>query len=58
MPKQYPGPKRAAVLVLDRTGSMSEDVGVGFQDQKAREAAIAFIDHMQKGDGIGIVRVQ
>ena len=36
---------------------MSEDVGVGISKiKKLREASIAFIDHMEKGDGIGIVR--
>ena len=36
---------------------MSEDVGVGISKiEKLREASIAFIDLMRKGDGIGIVR--
>lgn len=50
-------PKSAAVLVLDRTGSMDELAGDGIAKiKKLREASITFIDLMQKGDGIGIVR--
>lgn len=50
-------PKSAVVFVLDHSGSMSEDAGDGVPKvQKLREAATTFIDVMQKGDGLGIVR--
>ncbi len=50
-------PQSAIVLVLDRSGSMSEDAGDGFTKvQKLREAADTFISVMLPGDGIGLVR--
>lgn len=50
-------PKSAAVLVMDRSGSMTDDAGDGrTKVQKLREAANAFIDVMRAGDGVGIVR--
>ncbi len=50
-------PRSAVVLVLDRSGSMSEDAGDGIAKvQKLREAANAFISIMLPGDGIGLVR--
>jgi hypothetical protein len=50
-------PKSAIVFVLDHSGSMSEDAGDGVPKvQKLREAATTFIDVMQQGDGLGIVR--
>jgi hypothetical protein len=50
-------PKSAIALVLDHSGSMSEDAGdsttkVG----KLREAATIFINAMLQGDGLSIVR--
>lgn len=50
-------PKTAVSLVLDRSGSMSEDAGNGTTKvAKLREAAAIFIDAMLEGDGIGLVR--
>jgi hypothetical protein len=50
-------PKSAAVLVLDHSGSMSEDAGDGTTKvQKLREAVKTFVDVMLPGDGIGLVR--
>lgn len=50
-------PRSAVALVLDRSGSMSEDAGDAVTKvQKLREAANAFISIMLPGDGIGIVR--
>ncbi|OUL72727.1 hypothetical protein CA603_45185 [Paraburkholderia hospita] len=50
-------PKSAAVLVLDHSGSMSEDAGDGTTKvQKLREAVKTFVDAMLPGDGIGLVR--
>jgi hypothetical protein len=43
-------PRAAVTLVLDRSGSMNDDV------QKLREAANVFISVMQPADGIGLVR--
>lgn len=50
--------KTAAVeLVLDRSGSMSEDRGDGQTKHAAlRDAANAFVDLMLEGDGVGITR--
>jgi hypothetical protein len=50
-------PKSAVVLVLDRSGSMSEDAGDGTTKVgKLREAAGIFLEAMLPGDGIGLVR--
>jgi hypothetical protein len=47
----------AVVLVLDRSGSMSLDAGNGHQRvELLRTAAQTFVDLMQPGDGLGIVR--
>jgi hypothetical protein len=47
----------AAALVLDRSGSMSEDRGDGqTKDTSLRQAAAIFVDVMLEGDGVGIVR--
>jgi hypothetical protein len=52
-----PRPKSAIVLVLDRSGSMAEDAGDGTTKvQKLREAAHLFVEAMQPGDGLGMVR--
>ena len=52
-----PRPKSAVSLVLDHSGSMSEDAGDGLTKvEKLREAARIFIDAMLPGDGIGLVR--
>lgn len=49
-------PKSAVALVLDRSGSMSEDAGDATSKvQKLREAAEIFVDVMLPGDGVGIV---
>ncbi len=50
-------PRSAVSLVLDRSGSMSEDAGDGISKvQKLREAANVFLSVMLPGDGIGLVR--
>lgn len=50
-------PKSAVALVLDRSGSMTDDAGEGAQKiAKLREAVSIFIDSMLPGDGLGIVR--
>lgn len=50
-------PKSAVVMVLDHTGSMSEDAGDGeTKIQKLREAGSIFVTLMRQGDGIAIVR--
>jgi hypothetical protein len=50
-------PKSAAVLVLDHSGSMSEDAGGGVSKvAKLREATSIFINAMLDGDGISVVR--
>lgn len=47
----------AATLVLDRSGSMSEDRGDGRSKYESlTDAATTFVDVMLEGDGIGIVR--
>lgn len=47
----------AAALVLDRSGSMSEDRGDGqSKHQSLKEAASIFVDVMVEGDGVGVVR--
>jgi hypothetical protein len=47
----------AAALVLDRSGSMSEDRGDGQTKHKSLQlAASVFVDVMLEGDGVGIVR--
>lgn len=47
----------AATLVLDRSGSMSEDRGDGQSKyQSLKEAASIFVDVMLEGDGVGIAR--
>ncbi|HEY1248289.1 MAG TPA: LodA/GoxA family CTQ-dependent oxidase [Nitrososphaera sp.] len=47
----------AAALVLDRSGSMSEDQGDGQTKHESLQlAASIFVDVMLEGDGIGIVR--
>jgi von Willebrand factor type A domain len=47
----------AAALVLDRSGSMSEDGGDGQTKHKSLQlAASIFVDVMLEGDGVGIVR--
>ena len=50
-------PKSAVTLVLDHSGSMSEDAGDGLTKvSKVRQAAKTFIDAMLPGDGLGLVR--
>jgi hypothetical protein len=52
-----PRPKSAISLVLDHSGSMSEDAGDGLTKvEKLREAAAIFVEAMLPGDGIGLVR--
>jgi L-Lysine epsilon oxidase N-terminal/L-lysine epsilon oxidase C-terminal domain/von Willebrand factor type A domain len=47
----------AAALVLDRSGSMTEDRGDGQSKyQSLKEAASIFVDVMLEGDGVGIAR--
>ncbi len=47
----------AVALVLDRSGSMSMDAGDGHQRvELLRTAVSTFVDLMQQGDGISIVR--
>jgi len=47
----------AAALVLDRSGSMSEDRGDGQSKHTSlQQAASIFVDVMLEGDGVGIVR--
>jgi hypothetical protein len=47
----------AAALVLDRSGSMSEDRGDGQSKHASlQSAASIFVDVMLEGDGVGIVR--
>jgi hypothetical protein len=49
--------KAAAALVLDHSGSMSDDRGDGTSKiQSLREAASILVDVALEGDGIGIVR--
>jgi IgA Peptidase M64/von Willebrand factor type A domain len=49
--------KSAVVLVLDHSGSMSEDAGDGSTKvSKLRPAAKTFVDAMLAGDGLGLVR--
>src|SRR5215212_3431558 len=48
----------AAALVLDRSGSMSEDRGDGeTKHTSLQQAASIFVDVMVEGDGVGVVRV-
>jgi hypothetical protein len=50
-------PKTAVSLVLDHSGSMSEDAGDGrTKVAKLREAATVFVNAMLQGDGLSIVR--
>jgi hypothetical protein len=50
-------PRSAISLVLDHSGSMSEDAGdATTKVQKLREAVQVFVDAMLPGDGIGLVR--
>jgi hypothetical protein len=50
-------PKSAVAVVLDRSGSMSDDAGDGTTKvSKLREAANILIDAMQHGDGLSITR--
>jgi hypothetical protein len=50
-------PKSAVTLVLDRSGSMSTDAGNGTARVDLLRGAVGtFIDVMQQGDGLGIVR--
>lgn len=50
-------PKSAIALVLDHSGSMSEDAGDGQPKvQKLKQAVSAFVALMQPGDGLSIVR--
>ena len=47
----------AAALVLDRSGSMSEDRGDGQSKHTSlQQAASIFVDVMLEGDGVGVVR--
>jgi L-Lysine epsilon oxidase N-terminal/L-lysine epsilon oxidase C-terminal domain/von Willebrand factor type A domain len=47
----------AAALVLDRSGSMSEDRGDGQSKHTSlQQAATIFVDVMLEGDGVGLVR--
>lgn len=50
-------PKSAMALVLDRSGSMSEDAGDGHPKvDKLKQAVSAFVAVMLPGDGLSIVR--
>lgn len=50
-------PKSAVTLVLDHSGSMSDDAGDGTTKvDKVRQAAGIFVDAMLAGDGLAIVR--
>jgi len=50
-------PKAAMVLVLDHSGSMSEDAGDGNPKvAKLKQALLSFASVMLPGDGLGIVR--
>jgi hypothetical protein len=50
-------PKSAVTLVLDRSGSMSLDAGNGTTRVDLLRGAVGtFVDVMQQGDGLGIVR--
>lgn len=50
-------PRSEVALVLDHSGSMSEDAGDGTRKvDKLRRAANAFIDLMLPGDGLAVVR--
>jgi hypothetical protein len=50
-------PKSAVAMVLDHSGSMSEDAGDGTTKvAKLREAATIFINAMLQGDGLSLVR--
>ena len=50
-------PKAAVALVLDHSGSMSDDAGDGQPKvSKLKEAVQAFTDVMLPGDGLGVVR--
>jgi len=50
-------PRTAVALVLDRSGSMTDDAGDGITKvAKLREAAHVFLDVMLPDDGIGLVR--
>ncbi len=54
---RIPRPRNAVVLVLDRSGSMSEDAGDGHPKvEKLKESVGSFVTMMQPGDGLGIVR--
>ena len=47
----------AAALVLDRSGSMSQDRGDGVSKHVSlQQAAAIFVDVMVEGDGVGVVR--
>jgi hypothetical protein len=47
----------AAALVLDRSGSMSQDRGDGLSKHVSlQQAASIFVDVMLEGDGVGVVR--
>ncbi|HEX5875228.1 MAG TPA: LodA/GoxA family CTQ-dependent oxidase [Pyrinomonadaceae bacterium] len=47
----------ATALVLDRSGSMSEDAGNGQTKHKSlQQAASIFVDVMLEGDAVGVVR--
>ncbi|MDQ3707655.1 MAG: M64 family metallo-endopeptidase [Chloroflexota bacterium] len=49
-------PKSAAVMVLDRSGSMDEDAGDNRKKvQLLREAAKVFVEVMLEGDAVGLV---
>src|SRR5262249_31365704 len=50
-------PKTAMALVLDHSGSMSEDAGDGHPKyEKLKQAVGAFVQVMLPGDGLSIVR--
>jgi hypothetical protein len=50
-------PTSAVMLVLDRSGSMATDAGNGHSRvELLRTAVSTFVDVMQSGDGLGIVR--
>jgi hypothetical protein len=50
-------PKSAVALVLDHSGSMSEDAGDGSTKvSKLRQSAKTFVDVMLAGDGLGLVK--
>jgi hypothetical protein len=57
MANTVPRPKSAVAMVLDHSGSMSDDPGDGTTKvAKLRQAAGIFVNAMLEGDGLAIVR--